>query len=260
MRYRNCAANGFLDAFAHWRRAQGKPAISLGLGMISEVGYLHENPEIEAMLLRKGIQPLDEEEFLQVIDFGLSGAGGEADFAEQTPKSSEYESAHILTGLEPHAIRKLMEQGFDVNNGIMEDPRTSLLAASLLAEIDAKAEEGAGADAGQLAAAAEWAKDVPAHALSMFASEVSAPTMHDAILRLTKKRFSNLILMPIDQVDERAPLPTFGVDSMLAAEFRTWFWNTFKVDVPFLDIISPQKALYNLAEAVEEKMVASWAA
>jgi hypothetical protein len=237
-----CAANGFLDAFARWRRAQGKPAVSLGLGMISEVGYLHENPEIEALLLRKGIQPLNEDEFLQVVDFGLAAPA---------------EAAHILTGLEPYAIRKLMEQGFDVNNGIMEDPRTCLLAASLLAEQDAKDADRSG-DVGQLAAAAEWVKDVPASARATFAPEASAPSMLDAVLRLTKRRFSNLILMPADQLDDRQPLPSFGVDSMLAAEFRTWFWNTFKVDVPYLDIVSPQKALHDLAIFVEEKLVASW--
>jgi hypothetical protein len=142
----------------------------------------------------------------------------------------------------------------------MEDPRTSQLAASLLAEQDAK-DAGQGADVGRLAAAAaaEWVKDVPASALAVFASEASAPSMLDAILRLTKKRFSNLILMPADQVDDRIPLPSFGVDSMLAAEFRTWFWNTFKVDVPYLDIVSPQMALCNLAGFVEQKLVTSWA-
>ncbi|KAJ3577851.1 hypothetical protein NPX13_g2715 [Xylaria arbuscula] len=239
-----CTANGFLDAFAHWRRSQGKTAISLGLGMISEVGYLHENPEIEALLLRKGIQPLNEDELLQVIDFGI------------TPPA-EYH-AHILTGLEAHAIRRLMEKGFDVNNGIMEDPRTSLLAASLLAEQESK--EGANQAAGlnQLAAAAEWVRDVPPVAQGMFAAEASAPTMLEAITRLARRRFSNLILMPAEQVDVHQPLPSFGVDSMLAAEFRTWFWNTFKVDVPYLDIVSPQKNLTNLAEMVEEKLVASW--
>ncbi|KAK8070927.1 putative polyketide synthase [Apiospora hydei] len=127
-----CAANGFLDAFAQWRRSHHKPAVALGLGMISEVGYLHENPEIEALLLRKGIQPLNEEEFLQVFDLGLAGPGGDFDFAahrgSQTPALN---LAHILTGLEPLGIRKLMDKGFDVNNGIMEDARTSLLAASL---------------------------------------------------------------------------------------------------------------------------------
>lgn len=253
-----CAANGFLDAFARWRRAQGKPAISLGLGMISEVGYLHENPDIEALLLRKGIQPLNEDEFLQVLDFGLSGPGGESDFAHREPLALAAEAAHILTGLEPIGIRKLMEKGFDVNSGsTMQDPRTALLAASLLAEQDAQNADQ-GTDLSQLAAAAEWVKDVPTHAMPVFASEVDAPSMQDAILRLVKKRFSNLILMPLDQIDDRRPLPSFGVDSMLAAEFRTWFWNTFKVDVPFLDIVSPQKALCNLAEYAEEKLVANW--
>ncbi|KAK8024082.1 polyketide synthase [Apiospora rasikravindrae] len=256
-----CAANGFLDAFAQWRRAHHKPAVSLGLGMISEVGYLHENPEIEALLLRKGIQPLNEEEFLQVVDLGLAGPGGDFNFAahrgSQTPALN---LAHILTGLEPLGIRKLMDKGFDVNNGIMEDARTSLLAASLLAEQDANESGDGGADASQLAAAAAWVKEVPSSALAMFGAEVAAASLQEAILRLAKRRFSNLILMPMDQVDERKPLPSFGVDSMLAAEFRTWFWNTFKVDIPFLDIVSPQKALVNLSEFVETSLVASWAA
>lgn len=251
-----CSANGFLDGFARWRRSQGKPAVSVGLGMISEVGYLHENPEIEAMLLRKGIQPLNEEEFLQVLDYGIAGPGGDAEFASGKPLASEF--AHILTGLESYGVRKLMAQGFEVNNGVMDESRTSILAASLLAEKDEKTEEDGG-NSGSLEAAAEWVKDIPASAVHMFMSEASAPTMLDATLRLIKKRFSNLILMQLDAVDERAPLPSFGVDSMLAAEFRTWFFNTFKVDIPFLDIISPQKCLYSLAEFIEERLVSGWA-
>ncbi|KAL7931844.1 polyketide synthase [Trichoderma chlorosporum] len=249
-----CSANGFLDSFARWRRSQGKPAVSVGLGMISEVGYLHENPEIEAMLLRKGIQPLNEDEFLQVLDYGISGPGGDVQFTRDVSMATEF--AHILTGLESYGVRKLMAQGFEVNNGVMDESRTSILAASLLSEKDAKDEEK-GAAVGQLLAAAEWIKDVPANVFSMLMAEASAPTMLEAILRLTKKRFSNLILMQLDAVDVSAPLPSFGVDSMLAAEFRTWFFNTFKIDVPFLDIVSPQKSLQTLAEFIEKKLVAS---
>lgn len=65
-----CTANYFLDVFARYRL--GLPATSVGLGMISEVGYLHENPEIEAMLLRKGIQAISEDEMLHIIDISLS--------------------------------------------------------------------------------------------------------------------------------------------------------------------------------------------
>ena len=50
--------------------------------------------------------------------------------------------SYILTDLEPHGIRKMMEQGFDVNNGTMQDPRTMLLSAS----IDASSVEDGEAD------------------------------------------------------------------------------------------------------------------
>ncbi|KAK8137627.1 polyketide synthase [Apiospora sp. TS-2023a] len=65
--------------------------------------------------------------------------------------------------------------------------------------------------------------------------------------------------MPVDQVEEHRPLRSFGVDSVLAAEFRTWFWNTFKVDIPFLSIVSPQKALVNIVEYVEKGLREGWA-
>lgn len=252
-----CSANGFLDAFARWRRSQGKPAVSVGLGMISEVGYLHENPDIEALLLRKGIQPLNEDEFLQVIDIALAGATPNQ---SPVPAANEDPSAgHILTGLEAFSMRKLMAQGFDVSSGTIQDPRGAVLTASLVAEQDAK-NASSSASANLSVTAAPWMKEIPASLTSTFAPEGDAPSLLEAITRLTVKRFSNLILMPRDQVDVGKPLPQFGVDSMLAAEFRTWFWSSFKVDVPFLDLMSQQKTLAGLSEFVEEKLVASWKA
>ncbi|KAF2258784.1 polyketide synthase, partial [Lojkania enalia] len=239
-----CAANGFLDSFARWRRYQGKPAISIGLGMISEVGYLHENPEIEALLLRKGIQPINEEEMLQIVDLAL---GSEA--------VHDPTEAHLLTGLEPAGIRALSAQGFDVTeHGVLIEARASVLLASLHAEIETR-QAASGASSGQsVGTAAPWFKEVPTALTATFASEADAPTFQTAILRLIKKRFSNLILMPADQIDDRTPLPDFGVDSMIASEFRSWFWTAFKVDIPFLDLMSAQKSLVLLAEFVEGKI------
>ncbi|RYP18018.1 hypothetical protein DL767_009910 [Monosporascus sp. MG133] len=248
-----CAANGFLDAFARWRRSQGKPAISIGLGMISEVGYLHENPEIEALLLRRGIQPLDEEEFLQVIDMSLAGSSiQEANHHEQNDTGG----SHILTGLEAFGLRKLMDRGFDVSLEVVQDPRAAVLSAAVAAEKEAHIAGGQKwtADLSRLVASSPWLQTVPANAISSFMSQADAPSLAEAVLRLTKTRFSNLILMPADQIDGYKPLSQFGVDSMIAAEFRTWFWTSFKVDVPFLDLLSPQKNLNGLAEFVATKL------
>lgn len=59
---------------------------------------------------------------------------------------------------------------------------------------------------------------VPAQATA-FAPEANAETMREAIVHLIKKRFSNLILLPLDQVDEGKLLHDFGVDSTIASEF-----------------------------------------
>lgn len=218
--------------------------------MISEVGYLHENPEIEALLLRKGIQPLNEDEFLQVVDLAL--------VSEKSGRAVS--EAHMLTGLEPAAIRELSARGFDVTtHGVLIEARSSILLASLQAEkeaAEAASSQSQGAhDAASAKATAPWFKDVPAALATAFTHEAHAETMQEAIVRLIKKRFSNLVLIPVDQIDENRRMPEYGVDSMIASEFRAWFWAVFRVDLPFLDIMSPQKSLLTLAEFVEGKIL-----
>ena len=49
----------------------------------------------------------------------------------------------------------------------------------------------------------------------------------------------------------------YSIESILAENQK--IQCTFKVDVPYLDIVSPQNALVNLAEHVEGKLLAAWA-
>ncbi|OTA60261.1 polyketide synthase-like protein [Hypoxylon sp. EC38] len=244
-----CASNGFLDAFARWRRSQGKPAVSIGLGMISEVGYLHENPQIEAILIRRGVQAMPEDEFLQLIDLGISQSDNDSDSQD----IEGYPAAHILSGLESVGFRKLLAQGFDVNNLPMQDPRSRRLAESLaLEQKDLAAIQGGEREVGQFAGAIE--KAASASDFREIIAKAKAGTTRNAILQIVRKQFSNLILVPAEQIDDLKPLAQYGVDSMLAAEFRTWFWATFEVDIPFLDLVSSQKSLDTLSGAVEAKL------
>ena len=91
-----CSGNAFLDSFARFRNSLGLPAISVGLGMISEVGYLHEHPAIEALMRRKGIHAINEDELLQIIDLALTNQ-------HPTTGKLHYDSlvsSHLLTGVE----------------------------------------------------------------------------------------------------------------------------------------------------------------
>jgi acyl carrier protein len=58
----------------------------------------------------------------------------------------------------------------------------------------------------------------------------------------------------IDQIDLKKSFAQFGIDSMIAAEFRTWLWNSFKLKVPFLDLLSNHKSIGTLAAFVEENL------
>ncbi|KAI1334905.1 polyketide synthase [Xylariaceae sp. FL0016] len=245
-----CAANGFLDAFAAWRQAQGKPAISVGLGMISEVGYLHENPQIEELLLRRGIQPLNEQEFLQVIDLALSGAGNRTPDLE---KGRYLTDSLILTGLEHHGFLKLMEKGYAVNFEVAEDPRLALLSSAVKIEkesLDSHDAHTIESDLTQLIASSPWLQPLPVGIARTLAAAAGATSLSGAVKALMTQRFSSLILMPVANLNWEKSLAKFGVDSMIAAEFRAWLWNTFEVDVPFLDLLSPQMSLATVADTV----------
>jgi acyl transferase domain-containing protein/aryl carrier-like protein len=53
-----CAANAFLDALAHFRRARNLPALTINWGAIGEVGYLARHGEVSEHLERQGLAPL----------------------------------------------------------------------------------------------------------------------------------------------------------------------------------------------------------
>lgn len=229
-----CSANNFLDHFARFRRASGLPATSIGLGMISEVGYLHENPEIEALLLRKGIQAISEDELLQIVDVSLSST-------TIIPHShDELAHAHVLTGLEPFGLRELRKKGFDGTNPALDDPRAAILAGALYGQDDVAFQNQDG--------------NLPAEVVELLEKGSSMP---EAVLSHITKRFGNLILMPAAQVDVAKPLAGYGMDSMIAAEFRTWFFQAFKVDIPFLTLLSKTSTVQSLSDTVVSEVSAS---
>ena len=122
-----------------YRRSLGLLAVSIGLDMISEVSYLYENPKIEALLLRKGIKPIPESEFLTVIDIALSSNG-------QPQTGYDYDvgaSAHILTGLEPMELQKIRKKGFEGSYPGLSDPRSAVPSRARCVEAPARAARGA---------------------------------------------------------------------------------------------------------------------
>ncbi|KAL4784750.1 polyketide synthase [Aspergillus varians] len=231
-----CAANHFLDRFARHLRSKGCPAVALGLGMISEVGYLHDNPEIESLLLRRGIQTIDADELIQLIDLALSSSS-------EMGISHPYDglaAAHLLTGLEASGLKELRRKGFEGSHPALEDPRAKMLIHSVNGGAD-ESQDQSGADAGGL----------PPGVVSLMQSGQS---LEEAVLGHIRRRFGNLVLLKYDDVDTRKPLSQYGMDSMIGAEFRTWFYQSLAVDVPLVLLLGTACTLKSLRDLALVKL------
>jgi len=236
-----CSANAFLDEFACYRRSTGRPGTAIGLGIISEVGYLHDHPEIEKLLLRKGIQPINEQELLQICDIALSNQGKSL----APPSCQPFAEGHLLTGLESRGMVNLRRQGFEALSHVLEDPRAELLANSLFEEYEKEAKIDF------------LVKDAPGTQLSTVLAVLrpngvrcASPTdiaLLDAIQSVVGSKICDLLLLTAEQLTPHTPLGTFGMDSMLAADSRHFIFHTFHVDVPFLVLLAPHTAVASLA-------------
>jgi acyl carrier protein len=62
------AANAFLDALAYHRRARGLPALTVNWGVLGELGYVAEHPELGRRFAQVfGVKPISAAEMLRTL-------------------------------------------------------------------------------------------------------------------------------------------------------------------------------------------------
>ena len=163
------AADSFTDYCAKYRRK------SMGLGALSEVSYLHKNPEIEAVLLRKGTTLIKKDELLSIIDITLS-----------RPHGLEPSEAHVLTGLETQGMNKAPPHGLRRHNPHAQRP--ARLHPCLLPRRRGRPP----LQEDRLRSAARACGD--------------ADAVLDTLTGIVVARLANLILVPAGKIDREMPL------------------------------------------------------
>ncbi len=117
VQYNYAAANATLDNLARLRHHMGLPAVSVALGAIAEVGILSKNEALLAQLIRAGIIPMTESEYLQAIELGIrsqihnSAAMEVSSGSRQAILADSNASSYVLTGLGLGHLREMHANG-----------------------------------------------------------------------------------------------------------------------------------------------------
>lgn len=199
------SGNTYQDALANYRRQQGLPAVSVDLGLMLGIGLIAEERGGTTNLKKWEAVGIDEQEFHAVM----------------TASMAENKSlpAQVICGLPTGDI--LQSENLD-RPFYFDDPRFSFLRRKDVDGTLSKKDEIDTAES-------------PSSQLSR------AESMRDAIDLITTsvcQRLARGLQTAAENIDANKPLHSFGVDSLMAVEMRTWITVNLQADVSLFDILS----------------------
>jgi len=191
------AANGYLEALARKRRAEGKPGLAVAWGAISDAGYLARNEDVNEMLSRKlGRHALTAEEALDGLERLMT-------LPDPSPALASIGYARI----DWYAASKDL--------ALVGTPLTDLL----------------GLGSGDDEAGAEGMVDL--HALL---EGMDAITAAQTVAKLLAAEIGKILRIASEEIDPHKPLSEIGMDSLMALELRMSAERQLGIDIPLMSL------------------------
>ncbi|KAK3172126.1 hypothetical protein OEA41_004211 [Lepraria neglecta] len=202
------AACAYQDAFARYRVSLGEKCVSLNLGMVTGVGIVAEQRQLGEALEAAGYQGIQESELLAMLDC----------FCDPTFGVASSFGSQIVTGLvTPQSVKsKGLEEIFWMRKPLFRN----------LHQIDQTKEDPTQKTEVTISYAA---------LLNSVGSRQAAATI---ITQALIKKLSKTLSSPEENIDPNKPLESFGVDSLVAVEIRSWLSKEIKADVAVFDILA----------------------
>lgn len=193
----------FLGAFADWRQAQGLPASAIHLSAIGDVGYVAENTDRQAAIgSTYGDKMLTECEFLALLRAAIE---------------NQHSDPEIYTS--PVLGAAATQQPYWASDAKFAHLRRAALAGgepTVMAAAEASLQSLA-----QLLAGAE-----------------SLEAAREAISARLKTKLCSLLMCPEEDLDASKAIVTYGLDSLVAVEFRNWMAKEAGARVQLLDLMT----------------------
>lgn len=223
------AANGVLESLVRFRMVRGLAATSLALPMVLDVGVVAETEGLEASLTRKGLYGIGEEEMLRGFEVAMShGRANTVYMGLEASRLSETIASASLDALDLYWYRdaRLCHLRTAIETASKQNASTGPKDAESFTEMV----KGA-LDRGDI--------DVV----------IRATALHIA------KRVGIILMIPAVDIDLDGPsIASYGLDSMIGSEMRTWLFKNFGLDYPFQQLLAPTLTFTKLATMVTQSM------
>jgi hypothetical protein len=227
------AAGVFQDALAQHRVAQGKPAVTIDLGMVKSIGYVAETDlAVAKRLARICYQPMHKEEVLVVLERAVSPSSSSASPPSNptTPASAAVIITGINTGPGPHFtdadwMQEARFAGIKYRDPLKDD-RGGALSSSHPADEDS----------------------VRAR-LNRASTEKEATAL---VVQAMGHRLVTMFGLTESEMSATQTLASVGVDSRVAIELRNWITAQLNVDISVFELMEG-RTIAEVAEVVVKK-------
>ncbi|KAF4594413.1 polyketide synthase [Ophiocordyceps camponoti-floridani] len=208
------AGNTFQDALAHYRHAQGLPALSIDLGITKGFGYVAEHEEVAAKLKPYGLATVNEQQLFHLLRCAMAGT---ADGDKKLP------TRQLLAGAGTGGLAQA---------SLATVPETNLFWLSALASFSYLGEV-------DMRASAEMAGEEMTDDARLVDRLSASKTMDEAaevVQDMLLARISTIMSLPTADIDTAKPVHAYGVDSLVAVELRNWLSKRLRSDVSIFDL------------------------
>ncbi|KAL1865521.1 Type I Iterative PKS [Diaporthe australafricana] len=252
------AANNFQDGFARHRRARGLPASTVAFSLIRDVGATGSEQATVDTFERNRTLTLSEQQFLALLEpaFLPRASAGAAQGAD--PLSA----ANLITCLDPAAMvakNKTRDGGAPAGSA----PRwygDGRVAPITRAFTDAQqhAQDQLSGDAGvdgsgAKSRTAQLQQELEAGIQGGAGQRAATVALVENAIAET---VAEMLFIDREAVDSAKSVADYGVDSLIAAELRTWFVEALKTDISMLKLLDQSVSIGALAAKIVDDALA----